>query len=237
MKFGIRREVSFKIEDYQLGGLSGVPIELALPYRLEEFLAGRELLPPLAAAARDLGVIVNSVHAPQGHLTDGDFHSWALATTFFAESVGAAIVVFHPEACAMSRRMDMQITALQNIKRIQRETDLKIAIESFGNKKRILTPEEIIAGHLPFVLDTSHLFPQRTMDIIEKYSNNISAVHLSEPRDGRQHMPLEDFGFRVLDALKDRQWSGIVTLEYLPDYHDRLIPDMLVLKDRYEDEQ
>ncbi|MHB8883100.1 MAG: sugar phosphate isomerase/epimerase family protein [Thermodesulfovibrionales bacterium] len=233
MKFAIRREVSFDKPDFQLSGLAGVPIELALPHMMETFFAGQSLLPAVAAFARAQNVIVQSVHAPQGRLTDEHFMDWSLATARFAESVGASLVVFHPEATALNRHMDMQIIASCNIKRLQRETTVKIAVESFGNKKRILTPEEIIQKDIPFVLDTSHLFPERTMEIVERYSPAISAVHLSEPRDGRQHMPVEGLGFQVLDVLQARGWNGNVTLEYLPEFHHRLIPDMKMLQERY----
>ena len=233
MKFGIRREISFDKPDYQLDGLAGINIELALPYRMEDFFAGQEELPLLAAAVAEAGCVVQSVHAPQGRLADPVFHNWASATARFAEAVGADVVVFHPENSKKASRLDQQILALQNIKRLHKATTRYIAIETFGGPKRILTPEEIGNFRISMVLDTSHLFPERTMDIIEKYHYHISAVHLSEPRDGRQHMPVEGFGYQVLDMLRAKGWDGIVTLEYLPEYHDRLLPDLYKLQKQY----
>ena len=233
MRFAIRREILLPGYEERLADLSGIPIELALPYQLEEFLPVQSLLPAVDAFARAQNVIVQSVHAPQGRLTDEHFMDWALATAKFAELLGADVVVFHPENCKKACRADQQILALQNIKRLHKSTTRYVAVETFGGPKRILTPEEIGRYRIPMVLDASHLFPERTMEIIEKYSSHISVVHLSEPRDGRQHMPVEGFGFQVLDALQAKGWNGSVTLEYLPDFHNRLIPDMVMLQERY----
>lgn len=39
------------------------------------------------------------------------------------------------------------------------------------------------------------------------------------------HLPVESYGIEVLQALRAKNWDGNVTLEYLPQFHDRLIPD------------
>lgn len=233
MKFGIRREVDFSKSDFQLSGLAGINIELALPYKMEMFLPVQELLPSCAAFTRDSGVVVRSVHAPQGRLTDPDFHSWALATTKFAESVGAEHIVFHPEESRLDARVNKQIIAMRNIRQLQRETSVIVAIETFGSKKRIFRPEEIGDEELPMCLDTSHLFIDRIYQLIEKYTPHISCIHLSEARDDKQHQPVETYGFDILNRLKDKGWHGTVTLEYLFEHHERLIPDMLMLQERF----
>ena len=238
MKFGIRREVDFTKPDYQLSGLAGINIELALPYKMEMFLPVQGELPSLAAAVARAGCVVQSVHAPQGHLTDEGFHDWSLATAKFAESVGASHVVFHPEESRQDMRVNKQILAMRHIRQLQRETSVTVCIETFGSKKRIFRPEEICLEELPMCLDTSHLFVDRSMQLIEKYSTYISCVHLSEARldesgQMKQHMPVQGYGFEILDKLLALGWNGIVTLEYLFEYHNRLIPDMLMLQDRY----
>ncbi len=233
MNFAIRQEVSFDKPDFQLSGLSGINIELALPYKLEMFLPVQELLPSCAAFTRDSGVVVQSVHAPQGRLTDPDFHSWALAATKFAESVAAKYIVFHPEEARQDMRVNRQILAMRHIRRLQRETSVTVCIESFGSKKRIFRPEEICDEGLQLCLDTSHLFVDRTMQLIDKCLENIAYLHLSEARDGNQHMPVQGIGFEILDKLQDKGWNGLVVLEYLFEYHDRLIPDMVMLTERY----
>lgn len=149
------------------------------------------------------------------------------------------IVVFHPENVSKINKPNLQVLAFRNIKALQRETPVTIAIETFGGKKRVITPEEIIEKGLPMVLDTSHLFPQRTFNMIKTYAHGIEAVHLSEERfDAHEscsmpHMPVEEFGIEVLKALKGQNWDGVVTLEYLPWYHDRLIPDVMTLTEKF----
>ena len=194
-------------------------------------------LDALAAYINEKGVIVNTVHATQGRLRDGRFMSWALPTMKFAEKIGAAAVVFHPESVRKLDKPNLQVVALNNFKALQRLTSATVAVETFGNAKRIITPEEMIESDLPMVLDTSHLFQQRIFTVIEQYSRGIVAVHLSELRgEGKEslpHLPVETYGFTVLQRLKEKGWNGTVTLEYLPDYHDRLIPDRARLEEMY----
>ncbi|OPY05865.1 MAG: hypothetical protein A4E61_00149 [Syntrophorhabdus sp. PtaB.Bin184] len=235
MKFSIRRDVSLTSYAHDLSGLEGTPIELALPYKLEDFLAGMAHLDDVAAYVRSAGIIVNSLHAAQGRLSDESFLSWALPTVQFAEMVEANVAVFHPESVPKLSKPSAQSIALRNVKRLQRETPTVVAMETFGNAKRVLTPEEIIEFKLPLVLDTSHLFVERIFQVIEAYSQGIVVLHLSELRgEGKEslpHLPVESYGIEVLQALKARNWDGNVTLEYLPQFHDRLIPDRQALEE------
>jgi len=219
--------------------LDGVPIELALPYKLEDFLAGMDRLDDLTAFVLSHNIIVNSVHAPQGRLSDEAFMSWARSTVQFAERVGAHVVVFHPESTAKTNRINLQVIALANLKRLKREASVTVAVETFGNAKRIITPEETIDFKLPMVLDTSHLFVPRIFQVIEAYHSRIVGVHLSEMRyddtagHDLPHLPVESYGIEVLEALGAKDWSGNVTLEYLPQFHDQLIPDRAVLEELF----
>lgn len=240
MRFGIRKEVDLNnIGDSLTEDLRGIQIELALPYKLEDYLAGRERLPQLKAHIKALGIKCQSVHAAQGGITEDDFSGWGLETARLADELSAEVVVFHPDNCKKERKGNLQIIVLQRIRALQRETGAKVAIETFGGSKRVLTPEDIISKNLPMVLDTSHLLRDRTMDAIEKYHSNIASVHLSEERfDGHEgrsmpHMPVEGFGFEVLDRLALKGWKGVVTLEYLPWHHNRLLPDREMLERKY----
>lgn len=240
MRFGIRREADLtNIEGSLTGELRGIPIELALPYKTGDYMQCRHLLPGLVEYMKTAGIVCNSVHATQGRLTSEDFMTWASDAVRLAEDLGAEVVVFHPENSKKEMKGNLQVIALQNIKRLQRETGVKVAIETFGGPKRILTPEEIVANGLSMVLDTSHLFRERTLELIGKYHEGIASVHLSEERfDEREgksmpHMPVEKYGFEVLDRLKEKGWAGIVTLEYLPWHHHRLLPDREMLEEMY----
>jgi hypothetical protein len=114
-----------------------------------------------------------------------------------------------------------------------------VAVETFGNAKRIITPEETIDFKLPMVLDTSHLFVHRIFEIIQVYHSGILGVHLSEMRyddtagHDLPHLPVASYGIEVLEALRAKDWRGNVTLEYLPQFHDQLIPDRAVLEELF----
>jgi len=240
MRFSIRRGVNLQSLEESLAGLVGIPIELALPHKLDQFLPDMDRLDDLAAHVQDTGIIVSSVHAPQGRLADEGFMQWAVPTMHFAEKTGAPVAVFHPESVPKLSKPSAQSIALRNVKRLQSDTSVTVAIETFGSAKRVLTPEEVIERGLPLVLDTSHLFVRRIFEIIEAYHAGIVGVHLSEIRYDDEaghdlpHMPVASYGIEVLQALRTRGWDGNVTLEYLPQYHDRLIPDRQALEELFK---
>lgn len=237
--FCIRQEINLHDIEERLSGLKGIPIELALPHKLENYKLQRTKMTELGKYMIENDIIVYSVHAPQGHLSSQDFVGWARETVKLAESVGARVVIFHPENVKKFGKADKQMIALRNIRQLQRETEVKVAIETFGGLKRILTPENIMQNGLPMILDTAHLFEERTFEIIDKYHSNIISVHLSEKRfdevesESMPHMPIKELGFKILDRLKELNWKGVVTLEYLPKYHDRLIKDRQMLEEMY----
>jgi len=221
MNFSIRHPINFVSPDFHLSGIGETPIELALPYKLEDYLQGRRRLSEVAAYIKDGGVKVLTIHATQGHLTDGGFLDWGGEIMKFAEQLQARSVVFHPENSAKKRRLEVQVIALQNLKTLQRITDVTVAIETFGGPRRVLTPEEIIFNGLPLILDTSHLEQNKTMYLIREHHGGIVGLHLSETRvdehpehqgETNQHQPVKDFGFKVLDALILKGWTGTVAL-------------------------
>ncbi len=242
MKFGIRREVDLNdIRGRLPVELFGVPIELALPWKKDDYMQQREYLPALVEHLKSSDIVVQNIHATQGRLSDPDVMVWGLDAIRLAEAAGAHVVVFHPDNVKKDAKANQQILIMQNIRRLQRQSDkVTVAIETFGGPKRSFTPEEIIDKGLPMVLDTSHLFQDRTMQIIDKYHSGVVSVHLSEERYDEQekksmpHMPIEDFGFKVLDLLAEKEWDGVVTLEYLPWHHHRLLPDRIMLERKYE---
>jgi sugar phosphate isomerase/epimerase len=161
--------------------------------------------------------------------------SWAVEVVRFAEAIGAYTLVFHPESVKKDQKANLQLIALRNIKELQRNTGVHIGVETFGNAKRVLLPEEIGEKQIWMVLDTSHVFQERIFDLIERYHGTIAAVHLSEMREDeagqvRPHLPVRDYGFEVLHALQKKGWHGTVTLEYLFEYHDQLASDREVLE-------
>ena len=241
MRFSIRRPVHFDDFDRWLSGLEGTPVELALPHDMQEFWSVVGRLNELKEYVHDNSILVSSVHAPHGRLSGNAFLSWAAPVMKLAQNVGASAVVFHPENhVAKARKPELQAVALSYIRTLQEAASVTAAIETFKSNSRLFTPQEIMEHNLPMVLDTSHVREQYTFDLIKEYSGSIAGVHLSESRidpalsnNVLNHLPVEDFGFSVLRALKDVGWDGCVTLEYLPQYHDRLAPDRERLEEMF----
>lgn len=64
-----------------------VPIELALPHKMQDYQRVRPCLMNLATQLKAWGTQVLCVHAPQGRITDPDFLSWASETGRFADAI------------------------------------------------------------------------------------------------------------------------------------------------------
>ena len=221
MKFSIRRSVHFDDFSRWLSGLGNVPIELALPHDMQEFWSIVGRLDELKEYVRDNNIVVNSVHAPHGRLSANAFLSWALPVMRFSFRVNARFCVFHPENhVAKAKKPDYQTTALSYIKTVQAKTPVPIAIETLTSNSRLFTPGEIVQHNLPMVLNASHIAEQQAIKLIEQYSINIVDIRLSENR-----IPAEGVGLAVVEALKVRKWNGSVTLEYVQENQDRLVPD------------
>lgn len=239
MIFGIRRAVELTDFRKSLDGLKGIPIELALPYKTEEYLKTRQALPELVRHITKKGIRCQSVHAPQGAIADNSFMSWAPEVAQFTMDSGARVVVFHPEQYNSSSRLYCQNIVLQRIKELQSLTPVVIAVETFGGKRRVLMPSELVYHKLPMVLDVSHVREEESREMIKINVRNIVGIHLSaigvDPKTGENghHLPINDFCFEILDSLKKAGWNGVVTLEYLPWHHDRLLKDREILEKRY----
>jgi sugar phosphate isomerase/epimerase len=69
---------------------------------------------------------------------------------------------------------------------------------------------------------------------VASYADCIRCFHLSNrgPQKGQQHLPLRhpqgglDFE-EILAAIAESGFSGPLTLEYLPQFHDQLVSDAL----------
>jgi hypothetical protein len=106
-------------------------------------------------------------------------------------------------------------------------------VEAFGGPRRVLSPEDVAARGLHLIVDMCHLFPERCLDLFKTSIKSVVGIHLSEGREGQQHMPVSDYGYDMVQALRDVNWSGSVILEYLPEYGASLIPDCRRLRDAY----
>lgn len=242
MRFCIRRQIDFSNSYGRLKKLRGVPIELAFPPDIEEFQLGRDRLNDLKQQVGDHRVPVYSVHAPDGHLADQAFVGWAGNAVQFAEAVGAGIVVLHPEKAANNGAASDHQPVLDNIRRLQDRTRVTVAVETFWDHGRILTPDQIMGNQIPMVLDTSRLPKSEITWVLETYHTHIVNIHLSAViRDreleglARQHQPIDRDGFcmDLLDRLEELGWNGVVTLEYMPWLHEKVLDDRKLLERIY----
>ena len=244
MQFCIRREIEFSNSEERLKRVQGIPIEISLRPSLKELLDNRHWLMDVKRQAQAFGIPVQSVHAPHIFFSDQFFRNGARLVIAFAEAIGADVVVFHPERKAKETRPDEQAAVLKDLKLLQEHTRVKIAVETFWDEERVLTPDEIMENQLHMVLDTSRIPKPEITWIVESYRTHMVNLHLSAVTQGgeqhlagRQFRPIDNdpFCLDVLDRLYDLNWNGIVTLEYLPWLSDKSIEDRKLLHDIYHE--
>ena len=238
MYFCIRRQIDGSNSNERLGRLQGVPIELAFPQDLGEFLRDKERLPDIEQQVKTFQVPVYSVLAPDGHLADANFISWAGKSVQFAEAVGAGIVVFHPEPAGPDSGDLDHLSVAENIRHLQDRTRVVLAVETMWNSQHVLSPDQIMQAGLPMVLDTSHLPKPEITWVVETYHTHIVNLHLSAVTRDRelkgivnQYQPVErdNFCLDLLDRLQELEWNGVVTLEYMPWFHTKVLEDRKLL--------
>lgn len=242
MRFCVRQPITFSTSNERLRKVSGIPIELAFPQDLDEFLAGKDHLQDVVQQVKEHGVPVLSVHAPDGHLADDLFGDWAGRVVQTAEALKAPIVVLHPEPEPHGFTEPDHKAVIDNIQHLQDRTKVTIAMETFWDMPRILMPDEIMKNQIPMVLDTSRMPKSEITWVIESYHTHIVNLHLSSvTRDtgvkgiARQHQPIDRDGFcmDLLDRLQELEWQGLVTLEYMPWLHAKVLEDRKLLERIY----
>ena len=223
------------------------PIELALPYRYAWWKEAAQRLDEMLALLDAANIVVPTVHATQARISDHGFPVWGRQTVRIAQHVGARTITVHPNR-ARNSRGNHQFAALQNLRGLQRETNVAISVETFGGKDRVFRPEEIISRGLPMTLDIAHLADnERIMRIVDAHWRNIPVVHLSARGSnywGRQpdvplsdegrcehHLPVDPFCIEVVRKLVKLGWAGTIVLEYLPWYHYRLRGDVKLVNE------
>jgi sugar phosphate isomerase/epimerase len=238
MYFCIRRQIDYGNSGDRLSKLQRIPIELSLPLDLDAFLKDKEFLPAIEKQVRDYQVPVYSVHAPEGQLAGDRFIDWAGKIVQFAEAVGSGIAVFHPEAAGPDSGDLDSHSVVENIRHLQDRTSVVIGVETLWNAKRVLTPDDIMKESLPMVLDTSHLPKPEITWVIESYHTHIINLHLSAVTRDRElkgfpkkYQPVERDAFclDLLDRLQELEWNGVVTLEYMPWLHTKVLEDRKLL--------
>jgi len=238
MQFGCRVELENLDSFDRLDKYSAVPIELALPYQKDRFLKERHKIPELISYIDKNNIRINSIHATQGKLTDDDFLVWGADALKLSKEYSGVTVVIHPgrfyEKKSEISRNKAQKIALENIRKLCEIYVPRLAMETFGGDRYLFSPDEIMEYKLPMVLDIAHQDENKSLEIIQLYHQNIKVIHLSAIKGHKHHLPINDFCLMALDQMNDYGFSGTVTLEYLPEYHHRLVEDCLKLIKRYE---
>ena len=207
------------------------PVELALPYRVVDFLPLVHRMDEIARFIQDRGIRVLSVHAPQGNLAHEDYARWAAPAMALADRLEARSVTFHPSLSRASGRLAGRASAGRHIGELQEGAMALAGIETFGGKRRLFRPEEIVEAGLPMVLDTAHIHDdERILRLIKDYHHGIPAVHLSAREEKEHHLPIDAFCLEVVSLLDDRSWDGSLVLEYLPWHHYRTKDDLRLIE-------
>lgn len=229
MNIGAR--VSFdRLEDLE-PHFKGVdfPFELALPYRVGDFLSIADRMDEVKNFVLALRTGALSVHAPQGNLMADDYHRWAGPAMGLADTLGAESVTFHPNR-SRKKRLESQDRVKTHLGELQKGRRALVAVETFGGSDRALRPFEIVNAGLPMVLDTAHLRKDgHIISLIKQYHGSIPAVHLSTRGEEEHHLPIDGFCLEVVSLLDELGWNGSVILEYLPWHHYRVKDDLELL--------
>ncbi|MBU4311134.1 MAG: sugar phosphate isomerase/epimerase, partial [Candidatus Omnitrophica bacterium] len=174
---------------------------------------------------------VISIHAVQAPITDGRFRQWGKEIADFAKDLGAKTITLHPNN--VNKDDEAQKEALKNLKHFADlyNGEVIFCIETFEGKRRVFTPDEIVAFNLPMTIDTSHIRDdEKIWRLLKNYKENILNVHLSAREGSRQHLPIDSFCREVVSYLIEGNWQGNVILEYLFEFHDQMLKDLELLR-------
>jgi len=227
LKFGIRQSFDRLEQVEERYSNLNVPVEVALPYYWDIYEPIRGHLIEIAGKIKSYQTKVLSIHAVQSPITDEKFKIWGKEIADFAGILGVRTVTLHPNN--VNKDKVVQERALENLKYFADlyKDDIVFCIETFEGRRRVFTPDEITEFGLPMTLDTSHIRDEKTIwRLLKGYKQNIKNVHLSAKDGEKQHLPIDAFCREVLSYLVEAKWAGNVILEYLFEFHGRMLSDL-----------
>ena len=231
IRFGIRQSFD-RIEQVEERYANlNMPVEVALPYYWDIYEPVRGRLAEIAEKIKSYGTEVLSIHSVQAPITDEKFEIWGKEIAEFAKALGATTITLHPNN--INKDKVTQDEALKNLEYFTGlyKDEVVFCIETFEGKRRVFTPDEIVASNLPMTLDISHIRnDEKVWSLIKGYEERILNVHLSAREGTRQHLPIDGFCKDVMRYLIDSNWNGNVILEYLFEFHDQMSKDLELLK-------
>ena len=217
-------------------------IELAF-YDRELFL-GKTELDDVVLPIKDLGLQVPTTHMASCGLSDIKLFMWILMKTIqIARAVGCRSIIVHPSNESVKdfgeRYDQIVLPALESY-------DCDIHWETFAGKRRSLPAwNKLVAfcgehGRSYICYDICHMRPstEKALEDIDTYYDFIRGFHFSNWKpggSGGQHLPLEegvvDYD-KIIRHLVKTDFQGNITLEYLPQFHNRLVADALDILDK-----
>lgn len=213
-------------------------VEVAF-YRPQLFLE-RVAVEDVVAPFSTLSLRATSVHMAQARIAQFDEFLAVLHKTIpIAQALNCRFVVTHP---TNARLVDVEQKIASAVDPLLAQAGITLCWETFAGRRRFLSGIEGIAAfcrgrpHHAACYDTSHLHkpPAEVLADITSYADCIRCFHLSNrgPQEGQQHLPLRypqsvlDFE-EIVAAIAGSGFSGPLTLEYLPQFHDQLAADAL----------
>jgi sugar phosphate isomerase/epimerase len=188
---------------------------------------------------------VTTVHMAHARITEfATFRAVLEKTIRIAQALECSRVVVHP---SNARLEDVEGQILAEVAPLLEATGVTLCWETFAGQQRFLSGIHEIAafcqgqGHHRACYDTSHLHkPQaELLADVARYAPVIGCYHLSNRSEHRrqQHLPLchpeGDINFQeLLIAIVHSGFQGPLILEYLPEFHHRLVDDALWARNR-----
>ncbi len=231
IKFGIRQSFDRieQIED-RYANITA-PVEVALPYYWGIYEPVRKHLSKIAEKIKSYGTEVLSIHAVQAPITDEQFMVWGKEIADFSKALGTRTITLHPNN--VNKDGSTQEKALRNLEYFTSlyKDEIVFCVETFEGKRRVFTPDEIVEFNLPMTLDTAHIRDNKKIwKLLKDYKQNIKNIHLSAKDENKQHLPIDSFCKEVVNYIIESRWDGNVVLEYLFEFHDRMLNDLKLLK-------
>jgi len=198
----------------------------------------------VAESILDVGAIsVPTIHMAHASLTNlGLFIPVLVGTLQIAMAIRCQNIVVHPNYGVVK---DFEILYDRAILPLLDDYGCYFLWETFSSKRRILPAWEKLAAfcekHVRSYIcyDVVHMKRQteEVIEDIDTYGHLIKGYHFSnwQSTPFKQHLPLGDgvldFG-QIVRHLVRTDSEASITLEYLPEFHDRLVPDAVRLLER-----
>lgn len=195
---------------------------------------------------KKLKIKCGSLHMAHARITEPFlFEAISKKTIEIARALDCNIIVAHP---SFARLKDVESFIDDTISPLLERNAVYLCWETFSGKRRFLSGLEEIANFCQkrkwykACFDFSHIHEdqEKILEDIDKYFSAIKIFHVSNriTMQKLQHLPLfhekADLDFhRILNFLKDKDFPGVVVLEYLPEYHGYLKKDAQVLIKKY----